>query len=397
MQPGGGTQPEQPQPPASGYPFWPFAPDDGAAGPSAESWDPTAGQSDEYLAQPSAGPQRDRGRRTLLIVGISALALIILGVGSAIVAINLLQARNTEPDPGVSTSPSSSASPAASARPSDAVSGYLTALAAGDAQEALAYGQSQPAESSLLTDKALSTALKDAPLTAIEVPQVDGENEVAVEASYKLGKRSVTETFDVVKQGDAWKLRRVAAEVELGHVRSGAVPLLINHTKVSADLINLFPGSYEISTGLKYSDYGNDTTIVVTSPSGFPDTSLLGVRVNAKGKTAAVAATKKSYTKCLKSDDPAPAKCPNRWTSDEAKWRKGSVDWKQQGSDPFKSAKVTTSGLSAQVQIPLRVELSGTCTQGGRTGRCVGATMTGRSISVVSLETDSPKVRWLMP
>ena len=110
-------------------------------------------------------------------------------------------------------------------------------------------GSPSPPRARLLTDKALSAALKDAPLTAIEVPQVDGENEAAVEASYKLGKRSVTETFDVVKQEDAWKLRRVAAEVELGLVRSGAVPLLINGTKVSADLISLFPGSYEIQHG----------------------------------------------------------------------------------------------------------------------------------------------------
>lgn len=395
MQPGAGGQPGEPESPANGYPFGPFAPDQGAAGPFAESWDPTAGQQDEYFAQPPAGPQPGRGRRTLLIVGISALALVILGIGSAIVAINLLQARNTERRSGATTGPSSSAPPAAGAQPSDAVFGYLTALASGDAQEALAYGQSQPTESSLLTDKALATALKDAPLTAIEVPRVDGHNEAAVEASYKLGKRSVTETFDVVKEEDAWKLRRVAAEVDLGLVRSGAVPLLINGTKVSADLISLFPGSYEISTGLKYSDYGNGSTILITSPSGFPDTSQLGVRINAKGKTAAVAAAKKSYAKCLKSDDPAPAKCPNRWTSDAAKWRKGSINWKQQGSDPFKRAKVTTSGLAAQVQIPLRVELSGTCTQGGRTGRCVGATITGTSISVVSLETNSPKVEWL--
>ena len=232
MQPGAGGQPGQPEPPANGYPFGPFAPDQGAAGPFAESWDPTAGQQDEYFAQPPAGPQPGRGRRTLLIVGISALALVILGIGSAIVAINLLQARNTERRSGATTGPSSSAPPAAGARPSDAVFGYLTALASGDAQEALAYGQSQPTESSLLTDKALATALKDAPLTAIEVPHVDGHNEAAVEASYKLGKRSVTETFDVVKQQDAWKLRRVAAEVDLGLVRSGAVPLLINGAQI---------------------------------------------------------------------------------------------------------------------------------------------------------------------
>jgi hypothetical protein len=353
------------------------------------------GQPQWYTGEPPAGPPPGRGRRTLLIVAISALALIILGVGSAIVAISLRQAKNTESDTGASTGSTSSASPTVGAKPSDAVVGYLTALSSSDARKALSFGLSQPAETSLLTDKALSAALKDAPLTAIEVPQIDGESEAAVEASYKLGKRSLTETFDVVKQGDDWKLRGVASELELGLVRTGSVPLLINGTKVSKDRVSLFPGSYTFSTGLKYSDYGKDPTILVTGPGGFPNTSQLAVRVNAKGKSAAVAAAKKSYNKCLQSDDAAPPKCPNRWTSKAAKWRKGTIDWKQTGSDPFRKAKVTTSGLFAQVQIPLRVELSGICTQGGRTGRCVGATITGTSISVVSLQTNSPKVKWL--
>src|SRR5215213_7610380 len=113
----GGTQPGQPQAPAAGYPVGPSAPHNDAAAPFAESWHPTAGQPEEYFGHPPAGPQPDRGRRTLLIVGISALALIILGVGSAIVVMNLLQARNGEQRTGGSISPSSSAAPAAGARP----------------------------------------------------------------------------------------------------------------------------------------------------------------------------------------------------------------------------------------------------------------------------------------
>jgi hypothetical protein len=381
--------------PQGGYAFGPFAPDQGTSDPYAEQPGLVGSQPRGYFGPPPAGPPPGRGRRTLLIAGVSVLALIILGVGSAIVVINLRPARNTQSGTGASTGLTSSASPPVGARPSDAVLGYLTALSSSDASKALSYGLSEPTETSLLTDKVLSAALQDAPLTAIEVPQVEAENEAAVEASYKLGNRSVTETFDVVKQGDDWKLRRVASDAELGLVRSGSVPLLINGTKVLKDLVSLFPGSYKISTGLKYSDYGKESTVLVTGPSSFPNTSRLAVRINAKGKSAAVAAAKRSYTKCLRSDDPVPPKCPNRWTSDEAKWRKGTVNWEQRGSDPFEKAKVTTSGLFAQVQIPLRVELSGTCTQGGRTGRCVGATITGTSICVVSLEKSSPKVRWL--
>jgi hypothetical protein len=379
---------------AGGYAFGPFAPGaEQSSGPyPGQSAQPPAGYPTGYSGQPPAGPKSPRSRRGLIILGAALLALIILGVGTAAVLINVRQART--PQGGATNDPASTAS-ATMAGPSDTVLGYLTALSSGDADSALSYGATKPAESSMLTDKVLTAASKREPLTSIDVPAVEGESPASVRASYKIGETPVTETFTVIKQGEEWKLERVAADVELGLIRSGSVPLLINGTKVSKSAVSLFPGSYTFSTGLDYVDYGAKSTILIKTPSAFPDTTELALRVNGKGKSAAVTAARKSYAKCLKSDDPAPSKCPNRWTSSAAKWREGTVDWEQRGSDPFKKAKVITSGVQAQVHIPLRVELSGTCTQGGRTGRCLGATITGTSIAMTSLNTNSPKIRWL--
>jgi hypothetical protein len=327
-----------------------------------------------------------------IIIGAMVLALIVVGVSTALVLINLRQTASN--DPGGATSTGTSATETAPG-PADAVTGYLTALSSGDAKKALSYAATKPAERSMLTDNVLSEAGKEAPLTAVKVTSVEGQSPATVHASYKIGKEQVAESFSVIKSGDVWRLERVAAEVELGSIRSGSIPVLINGTKVSKSSVNVFPGSYTFSTGLKYVDYGPDSTILVKAPSAFPNTSQLAVRVSAKGKKAAVATAKKSYAACLKSNDAAPPKCPNRWTSNAAKWRDGTVDWEQRGPDPFKKAKVVTSGVQAQVTIPLRVELSGTCTQSGRTGRCIGASITGTSIAVASLRTNKPKVRWL--
>ena len=381
---------------AGGYAFGPFAPGaEESSGPyPAPSGQPPAG--DGHSGQPPAEPNSARGRRGLIILGIAVLALIIIGVGTAVVLINVRQAGTPGGGTAGSNDPASTGSTTmAAGGPSDAVFDYLTALSSGDADTALSYGATKPAESSMLTDEVLADASQRAPLTSIDVPAVEGQSPASVRASYKIGETPVTETFTVIKQGEEWKLERVAADVELGLIRSGSVPLLLNGTKVSKSALSLFPGSYTFSTGLDYVDYGAKPTILIKTPSAFPNTTELAVRVNGKGKSAAVAAAKKSYANCLKSDDPAPSKCPNRWTSSDAKWRKGTVNWEQRGSDPFKKAKVITSGVSAQVHIPLRVELSGTCTQGGRTGRCIGATITGTSIAMTSLNTKSPKIRWL--
>jgi hypothetical protein len=394
----GWGQPPDVQAGASGYAFGPFAPGAEQPGGSdpAQPGPPPPRYPGRYAGPPPARPQPPRGRRTLFIVGAAALALIMLGVGTALVAIKLRQTGTTESGGlAASSGPTSSGSATAAPGPADAVRGYLTALSLGDADKALSYGMNDPAETSMLTDKVLAAARKRAPLTVIDVPAVEGQDSAIVRASYKIGKTPITESFNVIKQGEEWKLERVAAEVELSLVRTESVPLLINGTKVSKSAVNLFPGSYTFSTGLRYVDYGAKPSILIKTPSAFPNASQLAVRVNAKGKRAAVAAVKKSYSKCLKSDNAAPPRCPNRWTSNAAKWRNGTVDWKQRGADPFKKAKVVVSGIYAQVTIPLRVELSGTCTQGGRTGRCVGATITGTSIAVTSLQTNKPKVRWV--
>ena len=66
------------------------------------------------------------------------------------------------------------------------------------------------------------------------------------------------------------------------------------------------------------------------------------------GKKAAVAATKKSYAKCLKSDDAKPKGCPNRWTNTTQKYDKNSVTWKQRGKNPFRRVAVTYYGGDAE-------------------------------------------------
>ena len=161
----------------------------------------------------------------------------------------------------------------AAAKASDAVAGYLKALAAADADAAIAYSAEPLTKGGTLTDSVLAQSNKQAPLRGINVPAVDDENAATVDATYKLGKKSVSESFDVIKSGSDWKLQRVVADLNLAGVRYKGVTLRINGAKVSRDVVSVFPGSYALTTGRKTVSYGSKNTVLVRGPSDLPSTS----------------------------------------------------------------------------------------------------------------------------
>jgi hypothetical protein len=377
-----------PPPPGGGYAFGPFSP----GPPNGPYGGPPMGPGPGGV--PPTPPPKPRGRLAL-IIGAAALVLI-LGIVAAVALVGR-QAGTTTPPVVTTQTASDPTAPtptvAVGPRASDAVQGYLSALAAGDANGALAYAAVPPANKTLLTKQALAAAKKNGAISSIKVTPVDDPAATLVDASYKVGKKPVTVSFAVDSSSGSWKLTNVAAEADLSFVGRG-YPMLINGTKVTGTNVSLFPGSYTFSTGLKYLTYGSPNTIVVDSPIEPVATYGLAVTVSKSGKKAAAAAVKTRYRTCLKSDSAKPANCPNRWTSSAVKWRNGTIDWKQRGADPFKKATVKMYGDVAGVRIPIRLELSGTCTQQGRTGRCTGATLKGNAIAQVSLKSNKLSAKW---
>jgi hypothetical protein len=64
-----------------------------------------------------------------------------------------------------------------------------------------------------------------AELTEIHVPVVDDQNAKSVSATYTLGNSAVSESFDVVKVGDSWKLSRAVKDLDIGFIMDEAVPV----------------------------------------------------------------------------------------------------------------------------------------------------------------------------
>ena len=281
---------QQPPPPGSGYAFGPFAGQPGGPQGGPPGQPPYGNAPGPYgPGQPPTEPPPKRRGKVLIIVGALVLALIVGAIAVALlnrndpVATQPPATASQNPSGAATTAPPTSAPPPA-AKASDAVVGYLEALAAGSASAALSYAVDPVAAGPLLTDQVLAQSRKRAPLSGIEVPPVDDEQATTVTAAYRLGGTAVNTVFDVVKVGDEWKLVEVVKRVDVGLSRAKSVPMLVNGVKVSGNTVNVLPGSYAFSTGLSTISYGSKNVVLVKGPTDYVDTYAVKAQLSKSGQ-----------------------------------------------------------------------------------------------------------------
>ena len=373
--PDGSPGPPGPQPPP-GNPYGPPAP--GPAGYNAIPGTPP------YSPQPGD----DKKPKAPLILVAAGVAFLLL-VGLTIAA---LAGRDSD----VATGPGGRGLDAAAEKPSDAVRGYLEALAAGDADRAIGYLDTVPADRSFLTREVLEVSAKKAPLTAIDVPEVTDQFTSGVPARYTLGKEAVSEGFNVTESGGRWKISRGVTELDLGDQRDQTLPLLINGVKVTTDTVALFPGHYAFTTTSKWVTYDDLAALTLTGPSDYTSPRLTPT-LTSEAKTAFLKATKTALNKCLDQRKLAPSGCPNRLQArSNQKVDRDTVRWTLT-NDPYQNARVTldsTDPTVAAATLSPRYNFRAEGTQDGRR-----ATFDGPPIGLFSfratgdLSKDSIKVK----
>ncbi len=301
--------------PQQGYP--PQQPYPGAPGPQGAGYGVPPGGPQPYPYGPY-GPvpgqtgQQPKKKRTglFVLIGVGALALIL-----AVVAVGVNLAGRSDSAGGGSgggTGGGGASSAPAAATASDAVQGYLQAVAKGDAQAAVAYAVDPTSvKTTYMTPAVLAASAKLAPLTDIQVGTSDPDA-TTVPVTYRLGSTRVDTSYDVLKASDGtWKLIQVASILDLSAVQDDAVPMLVNGLRVKPGPFSVLPGTYRITTGQRNFDYGTDPTLVVRYPSDFPDSTRVAPRVSSAGQKSALAAVKKSWSSCLDKHAQTPKGCPN--------------------------------------------------------------------------------------
>ena len=147
------------------------------------------------------------------------------------------------------------------------------------------------------------------------MPVVEDQKAKSVSATYMLGNSAVSESFDVVKVADAWKLSRAVKDLDLGFIVDGSVPVKINGVTVDEDSIAVLPGSYAFTTGLPYVGYGSKNVVLVKSPYVEADTYRIQSKLTKSGKKAVISAAKKSFNECLEAHSLTPKNCPMKFDS----------------------------------------------------------------------------------
>lgn len=215
------------------------------------------------------------------------------------------------------------------ADPAAAVRGFLEAVAKGDAAAALSYSQTQPADTSFITNEVLTTALAANPITEVNVPpQPSTQDEsTSVEASYKIGTERVTESYDVNLVEGAYKLEEVGSSLDVSSQRSENVQMILAGREVDSDTVILLPGAYEVTSGLTFIDWGADHTVLVKAPGAFVSASNLDLSINEAGVAAYLAAVTSSLSSCVKIKKVNPNGCPFAYTSTSYTIDPKTISW----------------------------------------------------------------------
>lgn len=254
---GGGQQPppfppQMPPAPGAQYP---------APGPqyAGAGFPPNPGYGQPPTGYPAAPPTPPKKKGRGLMWGLIAGGALVIVIAAIVLALFLQQraAEQAEADRAESIA--------------GAASGYLEALAAGDAEAALAYIDGQET-SPLLSDEALAVSLETSPISEIDVPPVQDDGDYGhweVPVSYRIGDTSVSTTMSVTSLGlDDGEYLLLGGTLPTINIPEAYLDLgaTVNGVAVDSATTAVFPGTYELGVDDDRFEIGGTTSVTLTEP-----------------------------------------------------------------------------------------------------------------------------------
>jgi len=168
--------------------------------------------------------------------------------------------------------PSKPIVPGQATTPQAAVQGFLQAVAAGNADDALSFHPSLvTGDVSFLTDDVLAASNAINPITEIVATlRLDGSKETAlVDASYRLGSTAVETTYEVIEKDGYYFAVDVFGRVSMGAFSGPRGDINGLPWPAKSATFKMFPGTYRISIDNPLLVLTSDDTFTVTGHEEF--------------------------------------------------------------------------------------------------------------------------------
>src|SRR5699024_6476573 len=270
-----------------------------------------------------------------------------------------------------------------SKKPEDAVKGYLEAVQAGNAAEALSYAEEPPSDTTLLTDEVLQKSNELGGITDIEIRS---SSDSVVRASYRVGDQTALTSYEVTQTDDGWKLKTVAFRLGLRSVTKNAA-LVVNGVEApDTEGAQVFPGSYELGTGSEWYEW---TTTEIVVPGGEGSVVPGMVKLTDEGEKAARDAIESWLDDCLAKKELKPKGCPFQLSRVNGTPDTSTITWSIPGKSPAESWRASRVDDVSRVSGPVmyRVHLTFKYERGGDTHTYDQSAMFAQSL-VVDLTKD---------
>ncbi len=234
--------------------------------------------------------------------------------------------------------------------PEGVVIAYLIALKAGNAEQALSYGE-PVASQTFLTDAALRAQQAKAKIGAVTITSKSTyQSSSHVGAHYTFGAQTVNATFDLTSAGGRWKLTDTTVDVSAFGLNDLPGPQLFGLAVPSGTTkFTVFPGPLLWSSASSfYTITDSSADRFATYPSSYGSTSPTA-DLSATGQAALAKAVAAKFAACARINTSSATGCPNKVYDFEAV--KNSFAWKVDG-DPVAGLKYrTTYGTANEITV----------------------------------------------
>ncbi|OBK19810.1 hypothetical protein A5636_17330 [Mycobacterium asiaticum] len=261
----------------------------------------------------------------------------------------------------------------------DTVTGYLDALARGDAAAALSYSSDQPGSTQFLTDDILKRQIARWPISGVKILDDNSEHSYGfarVHVVAKFGENTSDVTLSVKKSGKAWKLEHAATKIEpLGAVDNDALnTLLFFGSPVGNAPVYVFPGWVDATS--------NNSNVSVKQKKPFLLDALSSsggyfndfeFTLSDAGQSAIMTAITSGLASCTKSNQLAPPGCPQRARDPDIV--DGTVTWGTPDTSGLKLSFFDPYHLEARLSGDVQFPLMGKTKSGGDKSGVVKAYM----------------------